>query len=124
MINAAYYILSGDTRIPENTNFNHKRKELIHFISANEESEEFIIDLRANNGAEECFQDWFTLANQYIGSMDTGCDDRRHSSQERVTHWISIRNFTNEVCILLSSLTNTDFLLSLFDCIGNKILYE
>ena len=125
MINAAYYILSGDTRIPENNNFNHKRKEPIHFISVNEESEEFTIDLRANNGAEQCLQDWFTLANQYSGSMDTTCDDRRHRSQERFTQWISIRHFTNEACILLSTLKNTDFrLLTLFYCTGKKILYE
>ena len=109
MINAAYYILSGDTRILENKNFNHKRKELIRFILANEESEEFIIDLRANNGAEECFQYWFTLDNKNIGCMDTWRDDRRHISQERVTQWISIIHFTNEVCILLSSLKNANF---------------
>ena len=124
MMNAAYCILSGDTRIPENEKFNHKRNEPIHFISENGESEEFIIDLRANNGTEECFQDWVTFSNEYIGGMDTGCDNRRHSSQERVTQWIFIRHFTNEVCILLSSLINTDFLLTLFDCTGKKILYE
>lgn len=92
--------------ILEDTNFNYKGKELIDFISENEESGECIIDLRPNNGSEECLQDWFKLANKYIGIMDTVCDDRGNSSQEITTQWILIRHFT------------------LFDCTGKKLHYE
>ena len=72
---------------------------MINFISADEEAEEFIIDLRINNGAEQAFDEWFTLANEYIGSTDSACNDRRHGSEERMTQWISVRHFTNEVCL-------------------------
>ena len=63
---------------------------MISFISAHEEEEKFIINLRKNNGEERALDEWFALANEYIGSTGSACNNRRHSSQERMTQWISV----------------------------------